>query len=71
MTSTTNRTQPPATHPVILLARAVGILLGILATLAHAPAMWAVAIGLAGYALVLWRMRGTWSATTAPAAKTG
>ncbi|MDX2683693.1 hypothetical protein [Streptomyces soliscabiei] len=64
-------TSQPAAHPVILLARAVGILLGILAVLAHAPALWAVAAGLAGYAVTLLSLRGTWSAVTTQAGKGG
>lgn len=66
-----NNPSQPATHPVILLARAVGILLGILAVLAHAPALWAIVAGLAGYAVTLWALRSTWSGVTTQAGKTG
>ena len=64
-------TSQPAAHPAILLARAIGILLGILAVLAHAPALWAVAAGLAGYSVTLLCLRGTWSTITTQAGKTG
>lgn len=67
----TNSPSQPAAHPVILLARAVGILLGILAVLVHAPALWAVVAGLAGYAVTLWALRSTWPAVTTQAGKTG
>lgn len=58
-------------HPAILVARAIGILIGILAVLAHVPALWAVAAGLAGYSVTLLALRGTWSAVTTQAGKTG
>jgi hypothetical protein len=66
-----NTPSQPAAHPAILTARAVGILLGILAVLVHVPALWAVAAGLAGYAVTLLSLRGTWSAVTTQAGKTG
>lgn len=69
--SQNNSTSQAATHPAILLARAVGILLGILAVLAHAPAIWAIVAGLAGYAVTLGALRSTWSGVTTQARKSG
>lgn len=66
-----NSTSQAVAHPAILLARAIGILLGILAVLAHAPAVWAIVAGLAGYSVTLLALRGTWSAVTTQAGKTG
>ncbi|WP_371749314.1 hypothetical protein [Streptomyces sp. NBC_00280] len=59
------------THPVVLLARTIAAILGILAILAHAPALGVVLAALTGYGAVLVLFRRSWNGTTTPAAKTG
>lgn len=59
------------THPVILLARTVAAILGIIAAAAHLPAVPVVLAALAGYGAVLVLFRRSWNGATTPAAKTG
>lgn len=61
----------PATHPVVLLARTIAAILGILAAVAHIPGLGIVLAALAGYGAVLILFRRSWNGATAPAAKTG
>lgn len=58
-------------HPVILLARTIAAILGILAVLAHLPALTVALAALSGYGAVLVLFRRSWNGTTTPAAKTG
>lgn len=53
-------------HPVVLLARAVGFIVGVLLLMAHAPALWPVVGGLVAYSLALAVTRSAWPAS-APA----
>ncbi|MFB7484843.1 hypothetical protein ACFUEM_38665 [Streptomyces anulatus] len=68
--SASANSRPAAAHPVVLLARTVAAILGILAVAAHLPAVWVVLAALSGYAVILWAFRSAWPAS-APAAKTG
>ncbi|MGH7732701.1 MAG: hypothetical protein ACREOE_03105 [Gemmatimonadales bacterium] len=54
-------------HPVVLLARAIGFLVGVLVAAAHTPIVWASFTGVAAYAFTLWAVRANWPAA-APAA---
>ncbi len=49
-------------HPVVLLARAVGMVFGLVLLLAHVPALWPAVGGLVAYALALVVQRGSWPA---------
>lgn len=60
-----------ATHPVILLARTIAAILGILAAVSHAPALAVILAALTGYGAVLVLFRRSWNGATTPAAKTG
>ncbi|MFF3617562.1 hypothetical protein [Streptomyces sp. NPDC002580] len=59
------------THPVVLLARIVAAILGILAILAHVPALGIALAALTGYGVVLVLFRRSWNGSTTQAAKTG
>lgn len=59
------------THPVVLLARTLAGILGVLAVLAHLPALGVVLAALTGYGAVLVLFRRSWNGATTPAAKTG
>ena len=61
----------PVTHPVVLLARTIAAILGILAAVAHVPGLGVVLAALAGYGAVLVLFRRSWNGATAPAGKTG
>lgn len=47
-------------HPAVLMARAIGFVLGVLLLMAHAPALWVVVGGLVAYAVTLGRLRSSW-----------
>lgn len=53
-------------HPVVLLARAIGVVVGVLLLMAHAPALWPVVGGLVAYSTALAVCRSAWPAS-APA----
>jgi hypothetical protein len=69
--STSSHNAVPGTHPVILLARTIAAILGILAAVSHAPALAVVLAALAGYGAVLVLFRRSWNGPTTRAAKTG
>lgn len=56
------------THPVVLLARTIAAILGILAAVAHLPAVAVALAALAGYGAVLVLFRRSWNGATTPAA---
>ncbi|MFJ9427976.1 hypothetical protein [Streptomyces sp. NPDC101249] len=59
------------THPVVLLARTIAAILGILAAVSHIPVTGIVLAALAGYGAVLVLFRRSWNDTTSRAPKTG
>jgi len=61
--------KPPA-HPVVLVARALGIIVGLLLVLGHAPALWPAVGGLLAYVAALVAMRGSWPGGPGRAART-
>ncbi|WP_371634521.1 hypothetical protein OG693_39925 [Streptomyces sp. NBC_01259] len=72
--SASQNSRPAPTHPVILLARTVAVILGILTASAHLPALWVILAALTGYAVTLASLRRNWpaiSGASSPAAKTG
>lgn len=66
--STSAHNANAGTHPVVLLARTVAAILGILAAAAHLPAVPVVLAALAGYGAVLVLFRRSWNGATTPAA---
>ncbi|MET9183280.1 hypothetical protein ABZX88_34475 [Kitasatospora aureofaciens] len=48
------------THPAVLLARAIGLVLGIIAYQLGATVLWAGIAGMTAYAVTLISTRGTW-----------
>jgi hypothetical protein len=60
--SAAKKSTPAHAHPVVLMARAIGIVLGVVLLMAHTPALWPVVGGLAAYALTLGALRSSWPA---------
>lgn len=57
-----NNSVPTHAHPAVLMARAIGIVLGVLLLMAHAPALWPAVGGLVAFAVTLGALRSSWPA---------